>query len=203
MQYGRRWWRPVMVAAMICGLALAGGCQATKVATSQAAATQPMSAGEMAALREVLPGMAKAHGEKKQLAWYAGSILRPVDPVFEPFFRTMGEKHKELLTQLQAWATRHNFDLKYSYPDTMDGAARKLDEARQEVVVRGANQADFQRIILVQMYSEYEWEICMIKALQPKVTDAGLQDYLAKSLAVHEAGAKEIDGLLKKYQLTK
>lgn len=199
----------VLITALLCGLTLmvggVGGCAGTAATRpGVGAATQSAEAArEAAALKEMLPGFAKSHGEKIQLATFAGTFLRPVDPVFKPFYKTMGETQKELLAQLRGWAKQRNFDLRYSYPTDVHGAALQMMEKRQAAAARADDQTDFERDMLMQMYSDYEWQICLIKALQPLVSDAQLKAYLDKSMTVHEAGSREIVELLKRYKLAK
>ena len=188
-------------ALMLLAVALVGGCNANS--TTQPTALTTQASAEAALLKEALPAFAKSHNEKIQLSSYAGSILCPIDPVFKPFYENMAVTQQALSEQLMTWAHEHNVSLRFAYPAGLRGEAQKLQEQRQEAVARGDKQVDFERDMLIDMAQDYEWQVCMIKSLQPKVSDPALKAYLAKSLEVHEAGLKEIAPLLKKYKLSK
>jgi hypothetical protein len=192
--------RIACVLVMLGGIA---GCHGNpSPSAGMASATQAEALAQIpdSELRDVLAGMARAHGQKIQLAWWASTPLRPVDGAFRPFFEKMGTEQKGLLADVQAWAKEHRMDLAYQFSPDTAGRALKIMEDRQEKLVRGDGKEDFQRDILMQMYNDYEWQISQIQALLPKVTDAGLRAYLEKSLKVHEEGSAEAMGLLKRYR---
>jgi hypothetical protein len=49
---------------------------------------------------------------------------------------------------------------------------------------------------------DYEFQICVVEALLPKVTDPELRRYLEHSLKVHGEGSKELREVLKRYKLS-
>lgn len=151
-------------------------------------------------LRDNLADMARAHDQKVQLAFYVSLPWVGVDAPFRDFYTHMSEQQRDLGTQLRAWAKKHNIDLAFNFSDDTAGRAQKIMEARQEKVVRGDARPDFERDTLMQMSTDYEWQISLAQALLPKVHDEGLRAYLQKSLKIHEAGSAEITGLLKKFQ---
>lgn len=186
----------------ICTLLLSGGCAGTGTTQSQPPITSTQAAKpEISSdVRFVLAGFAKSHQEKIQLGTFAGSFFLPVDEPFKPFFKNMGAQQKELSTALKAWAKANKVSLEYVYANDANGRAMKAMEKKQEALSRSAKKDDFQRDMLMHMYHDYEWQICLIDAIQPQVADADLNAYLKKSRAVHEAGSAEISALLKKYK---
>jgi hypothetical protein len=146
--------------------------------------------------------MARAHDQKVQLAFYVSLPWVGVDAPFRDFYTHMSDQQRDLGTQLRALAKAHNIDLTFNFSDDTPGRAQKIMEARQEKVVRGDARPDFQRDTLMQMSTDYEWQISLAQALLPKVTDPALRAYLQKSLQVHEAGSAEITALLKKFTPT-
>ena len=163
----------------------------TSIATTTAANAE---------LRDLLAGMARSHDDKTQLAFYEALPWNNTGEPFHAFYTEMGKKHAELLKELQAYAKGAGIDLKFSYSNDTAGRAQKIMEARQEKLVRGDTKADFGRDTLMQMYTDYEWQISLIQALLPTVTDPALKAYLQKSLKVHEDGSNQLNGLLKKFQ---
>lgn len=151
-------------------------------------------------LQKVLADMAKAHDDKTKLSLYASLPWQGVEKPMQHFYSNMGEKQKELLKDLESWAKAHKVDLTYHYGDDINGQAEKILDARQEKLVRGDSKADFPRDTIMQMYSDYEWQISVIQALLPRVRDPGLKAYLQKSLQVHQEGSDEALSLLKRYQ---
>lgn len=168
-------------------------------------ATMPAAAGTLSELspsdlRDLLADFGNAHHDKVQLAWWASTPLRPVDATFKPFFSEMGQRNKELLAELEAYAKARGFDLTYRYSNDLYGKAQKLMEDRQEKQIRGDDRSEFQRDILMQMYTDYEWRISQLKTFLPLVHDGALKAYVEKSLAMYEAGDREIVALLKHYK---
>lgn len=161
-------------------------------------ATAPGDA--QAVLREVLPELAKAHRDKTQLAFYATSIFRRVDPPVKQFAQQMGQEQQQLLDELQVWSKAHQIDLKFRFSDDVFGAARKAMEKEQGDMIQADNNVDFQRDMLVLMYTDYSWQYQLVSALLPTVQDPQLKRYLQKSQHVHEAGTKQIRQLLGKYK---
>jgi hypothetical protein len=207
-------------------LAIVGGCQHApdSLATASvappagqvsappgaAAAGPAVSAGAPAGLadvpgaelRDVLSELARAHEQKGMLTtWVAMPLVGPpVSAGVRPFYQHMGPRQAELLKELRAFARSHGIDLAYRPATDTEGRALALMEARQEKLVRSDGAADFDRDMLMQMYNDYEWQICMLQALLPRVKDAGLRGYVEKSLKVHEEGSAEIVGLLKRFK---
>jgi hypothetical protein len=186
-----------------------GACQAArKVGAPQVAqtrpATRPSGLADLPAeeLRSVLSDLARAHEQKLQLSgWVAMPFVGPpVNAAFKPFYKQMGEKQGALLKQLQGIAKEHGIDLTYRPGTDVDGRAMTIMEKRQEKVVRGDGAADFDRDMLMQMYNDYEWQVCVLQALLPNVKDAVLKAYVEASLKVHEAGSAEVVGYLKKFK---
>jgi hypothetical protein len=195
-------WRHSRVLFSLGLVLVAGGCQSASLAQNHAA-TQPrhvLADVAPAELRDILAGMSRSHGQKIELAFWVGTPLMPVTAPFKPFFSTMGTTQALLQGMLRAWAREQGVDLTYSFTRDTLGQAQKIMEDRQEKLIRADAQADFQRDILMQMYTDYEWQISQIQALLPKVSDSGLKAYLEKSLQVHEDGSKEIVRLLRDYK---
>jgi len=202
-----------VVAAGLAGV-LAGGCQSRKdyqahhvnekpEMAASAPATKPaeaLSTIKAEDLRDLLADMEKAHEDKIRLSGWAGTPFLPVKGDFKPFFSEMSRQNKELSGELKKWAKEHQVDLTYKYSDDVDGRALRMMEDRQEKIIRGDDQANFERDILIEMFSDYEWHLCVVKSLLPAVKDRGLRDYLEKSEAMFERGSAEIRGLLKRYK---
>jgi len=174
----------------------------TRVAAKAAAPGPAIADIPAAELRSVLADLARAHEQKTQLAWYVSTPLRSIDAPFKPFYAKMGQQEKDLLASLQAWAKAHNVDLTYKASGDTTGRAQKIMEDRQEKLVRGDDKTNFERDNLMQMYSDYEWQVAEVQALLPKIKDPALKTYLEKSLKIHEDGSAEILGLLKKYKFS-
>jgi hypothetical protein len=73
-------------------------------------------------------------------------------------------------------------------------------EDRQEKEIRADDRVAFERDILLQMYTDYEWRISQLTTLLPMVGDPGLKDYVEKALAMYQAGDGEINALLQHYR---
>ncbi|HVT83443.1 MAG TPA: hypothetical protein VHM90_22570 [Phycisphaerae bacterium] len=175
---------------------LLGGCQQP---------VKPAGAiGDDRDLRDTLAAMARAHDQKTQLAFYEALPWQRTAEPFHDFFVKMGKSQRELHDQLQTWAKTADqgkpIVLKYSYGDDTPGRAQKIIEARQEKLIRGDSKPDFTRDALMQMYEDYEWQISLIQALLPRVTDSQLRAYLEKSLKVHQEGSDELIGLLRRFK---
>ncbi len=180
-------------------LALAA-CQTAPPPTTGKAVTNDVADFAPADLRDTLAGLARAHQQKVQLAFYVSTPLRTIDAPFKPFYANMGKQQADLLKMITTWAKEHKIDLTFHYSPDIAGAALTIMEARQEKLVRGDSKEDFQRDMLMQMYNDYEWQISQLQALLPKVKDAGLKAYVQKSLQVHEAGSAETVALMKRYK---
>ena len=206
IQNAAGWGRCAVLAALIGTI---GGCQGLEKKPAGGAATQAVAggvtAGGMSAteLRDVLADLGRAHGQKVQLAWWVSTPLRPVSPQFVKFYENMGVQQKELLAELKGWAKTHQVDLTFHYTSDVYSEGQRIMEKRQEAMVREDDQVNFERDNLMQMHQDYEWQVSLLKALLPSVKEAGLKAYLEKSLAVHEAGSKEIVGLLRGYKFQK
>jgi hypothetical protein len=182
----------------------AGSGQA-KGAPAASAPARAADAGKAATigraeLRNLLAEMSRSHADKIRLSGWAGTPFLPVSAAFKPFFAEMSRANKELAAELKDWAKKHGMDLTFRYPATVEGRATELQEDRHEKLIRGDKQQDFERDILMDMFSDYEWHAALCKAMLPSVTDAGLKDYLQKSLAMYEKGSVEIRMLLKRYK---
>jgi Domain of unknown function (DUF4142) len=190
--------RRIFLAAVV----MLGGCGLGNKAVVVNTAPGAVSTLSDADLRDVLADLAQAHNDKIELAFWVSTPLRPVDEPFKPFFQRMGTENKELLGELTAWAKQHHVNLAYSYGKDFYGQAQKLMEERQEKQIRADDRAAFEREILLQMYTDYEWRISELETLLPMVRDAGLKDYAQKALSMYEAGDGEIAGLLRHYQFS-
>lgn len=177
-----------------------GGCQTAP----QVAATSTVGYADMnpADLRFILAAMARSHKQKQQLVFYTNLPLMGVETPTKPFFATMDKVQGELEKELRDWAKNHNMDLTFQFPDDVQNQAAKLLEGRQEDVMLGDGKADRTRDSIMNMYMDYEFQICIIQALLPKVSDPDLRKYLEHSLKVHEDGNKELRDLLKRYKLS-
>lgn len=193
----------ILIAIVLPGCQSAKAPSAPPVAASTAA-SQPAAVAEVPAeeLRSVLSDLARAHEQKLQLAaWVAMPFVGPPVAVpIKPFYKQMGERQKDLLTQLQAVARSRHIDLTYHPSTDINGRALAIMEKRQEKLVRSDGAPDFDRDMLMQMYSDYEWQICLLQALLPTVKDPALRAYVEASLKVHEDGSAEIVGFLKKFK---
>jgi hypothetical protein len=169
------------------------------MATTAPAGVATISADE---LRAVLADLARAHQQKVMLATWVGApfIGPPTHAAIKPFYLDMGKQHGALLAELREWAKGRGIDLTYRYTPDTPGRAYKIMEDRQEKMVRGDKLEDFDRDMLMQMYTDYEWQISTLQALLPQVKDPGLRAYVEKSLRVHEAGSGAIVNLLKRFR---
>ncbi len=157
----------------------------------------------LADLQSTLAGLSRAHDQKTQLAFYAGLPTyswKGVHPPFEDFYKNMGTEQARLLAEIQSWAKTSRLDLTYHFAPGIDGQAEKIIEARQEKLVRGDSSADFTRDTLMQMYTDYEWQISQIQALLPHVKDPALKAYLIDSLKVHQDGDAQLVSLLQRFK---
>jgi hypothetical protein len=190
-----------MLGALVA-CALVAGCAGgpTRTHTGGQAATQAGSGEVNADVRDVLSMLARAHSQKTELAFYTSTPLRPVDPPFKAFFSNMGQVQGDLLRQLKKWASERKVDLSFHYSNDIEGRAQKFMEDRQEKAARGDDKEAFERDMLMNMYTDYEWQISLITETLPVVKDAELREYLQNSLRAHEAGSREIRGLLSKYK---
>ncbi len=191
--------RGVLVSLLVLAGAMGAGCEKVGVKSGEEMKLVGIAEGEPE-LREVLADMAKSHGEKTQLAWYVSTPLRGIDPQFKGFYANMGVQQKELLGELKGWAKKQNVSLTHRYSDDAYGRSLKMMEGREEAKTRVAERADFQRDMLMNMYHDYVWQVCLVEAVLPRVKDGELKAYLKKSKTVHEAGIKEIEGMLKRYR---
>jgi hypothetical protein len=218
----KRAWQLAAAAVMAVGVAAGSSCQSRehyqaehRARTGEGAATEKVAASAPAAnadggkaaatigreeLRNLLAEMSRSHADKIKLSGWAGTPFLPVGAAFKPFFADMSRSNKELAAELKSWAAKHGMDLTFRYPDTVEGRATELQENRHEKLIRGDKQQDFERDILMDMFSDYEWHAALCKAMLPAVTDAELKTYLQKSLAMYEKGAVEIRMLLKRYK---
>ncbi len=196
-------WGRCAVFAVLIGVI--GGCQGLEKKPAGGVATQEVTGEGVSAteLRDVLADLGRAHGQKVQLAWWVSTPLRPVSPQFVKFYENMGVQQKELQTELKGWAKTHQVDLTFHYTSDVYSEGQRIMEQRQEKMVRDDDQPNFERDNLMQMHQDYEWQVSLIRALLPSVKEAGLKAYLEKSLAVHEAGSKEIVGLLRGFKFQK
>ena len=185
-----------------------GGCQTTKLAKPTPVTTHPGVTTQgiqtlEGDLKSTLPELAKGHSDKVQLAWYGTSWLRQVDPAVKEFLTDMGVQHKRLAERLQTWAAAHQVDLKFRYGNDLTGKARLAMEKAQGDIVQKAGDVEFQRVVLVLMYSDYHWQRQLIGVVLPRVQDSELRGYLEESLRVHEAGFQRVGELLGHYQYQK
>jgi predicted outer membrane protein len=153
-------------------------------------------------LRFLLAALARAHQQKLQLVLFTNlplvGVEAPAKPVFEKMNAAQGELEKELTT----WAKKRNVDLTFQFPSDVPSQAQKLMEGRQEKVMLSDGKVDRTRDAVINMYIDYEFQICVVEALLPKVTDPELRRYLEHSLKVHEEGSKELREVLKRYKLS-
>jgi hypothetical protein len=188
-------------AAAVVPTAMQGGA-GTRPASMEVPAAHPLADVPAAELRAVLSELARAHEQKGMLAtWVALPLVGPpVNASIRPFYGRMGPRQADLLKELRAIARERGIDLTYRPGTDTEGRAYALMEARQEKMVRAAGAADFDRDMLMQMYNDYEWQICLLQALLPRVKDSALRGYLERSLKVHEEGSAEIVSLLKRFK---
>ncbi len=151
-------------------------------------------------LRDVLSMLARAHQQKTELAFYTSTPLRPVDQPFKQFFRNMGDVQGDLLKQLKRWAGEHHVDLTFHYSNDIEGRAQKFMEDRQEKVARGDDKLNFERDMIINMSTDYDWQISLLTETLPLATDPELRMYLQNSLRAHEEGSRELRALLVKYK---
>jgi hypothetical protein len=178
------------------------GCQAKSMSPRDA---MPAESKDISPeLRDTLAGMARSHDQKVQLAFYealqSANPFNTKDPAIHGFFVAMGKRQAELLSDLQGWASKNQVNLTYRAGTGLMGRGQAIEEGRQSKEIQAAKYADFQRLALIQMYMDYDWQVSLIQATLPAVKDEGLKAYLEKSLKVHEAGVTEVQGLLKKYK---
>ncbi|HVX84223.1 MAG TPA: hypothetical protein VH253_05355 [Phycisphaerae bacterium] len=186
--------------AMLITVLLAG-CAGQQAHPRTRPATQPATPQAMTPdLRDVLASLARAHQQKTELAFYTSTPLRPVDEPFKQFFKTMGDVQGDLLKQLKHWAGEHHVDLTFHYSNDIEGRAQKFMEDRQEKVVRGDDKISFERDMMINMSTDYDWQISLLTETLPLATDPELRAYLQNSLRAHEEGSRQIRGLLSQYK---
>jgi hypothetical protein len=176
------------------------GCQSAP----RAAGTQVVGYADMNPedLRFILAALGRSHKQKLQLVFYTNLPLMGVETPAKPVFATMDKAQGELDKELTAWAKKHDLDLKFDFPPDVQSQAAKKMEGRQESVMLGDGKADRTRDSLMNMYMDYEFQICILQTLLPKVSDPDLRQYLEHSLKVHEDGSKELRDVLKRYKLS-
>lgn len=191
-----------LVRSLLLGTAIALSIGSAFVgchSTARSPATQPGASDEL--WQAVLPELAKGHSDKIQLAWYAGSFLRHLDPPVKEFTARMGSEQKRLEQRLEALARARHISLKFHYAADVTGRAREAMEKADGDALQADGNADFQRDMLMFMYADYDWQRHLIAALIPQAgNDSDLKSYLEESLAAHEAHFKEIQRLLQRYK---
>lgn len=151
------------------------------------------------AVREALAELAKGHSEKIQLAWYARAFRR-TDPAVAAFLADMGVQQRRLAADLMAWARHTNADIRFAHTTDLSGEARRIMEAAQSRAVRNDSHEEFQRDILMLMWTDYAWQRSLIQATLKRTADPALRAYLTRSLAVHDAGVTRLRALLARYR---
>jgi hypothetical protein len=175
-------------------------CQtAPRPVTTQAAGYADMNPQD---LRFILAALGRSHKQKLQLVFYTNLPLMGVETPAKPVFAAMDKAQTGLDKELTAWAKSHDMDLKFTFPDDVQNQAAKKMEGRQEDIMLGDGKVDRTRDALINMYMDYEFQICILQALLPKVLDPDLRKYLEHSLKVHEDGSKEFREMLKRYKLS-
>jgi hypothetical protein len=168
------------------------------------AAPQPAGYADMKSedLHLLLAGLERSHKQKLQLVFYTNLPLMGVETPAKPIFEKMEKAQGDLDKELTAWAKAHDLDLKFEFPSDVQSQAAKKMEGRQENVMLGDGKVDRTRDALMNMYMDYEFQICLVQTLLPKVTDPDLRKYLEHSLKVHEEGSKELRDMLTRYKLS-
>lgn len=155
-------------------------------------------------VRDVLPQLAKGHADKVQLSGFvAMPLIHKVDGPVRKFTDKMGVQQKELLKELKDWAKAHGVSLKFEYADDVNGRAQKAADDLQSKALQQAGGDSFELLVLVLEYSDFCWQRSLLKTTLEEHKDLAphLKSYLERSLAVHEEGIKEIEGLLKRFHM--
>lgn len=150
--------------------------------------------------RDMLADLAKGHQDKIQLAWYATSIFRTLQPPVKEFAIHMGKEHKDLYERLKKWADKHAVSIKFSFGDDLYGKARKDMEKKQGDELQATKGGDFQHYFLMLMAVDYLSQEGFIKALLTVSPDPELAGYLQDSLKAHEQDRAQINQFLKQYK---
>jgi predicted outer membrane protein len=154
-------------------------------------------------MREMLSELAKGHNDKIQLAWFATTPFKTLQPPVKDFAHHMGKEHKELFARLQAWAKGHEVSLKFNFDDDLYGRARKIMEKTQGDEFQSSGGDDFQRDFLMLMSIDYLTQEAYLKTLLNASPDPELAGYLKDSLAAHEKDRAQIKEFLKHYKYEK
>jgi predicted outer membrane protein len=190
-----------------CGALRGGGFLAVLVlcglfnstASGDGAGSAVKTARDEQSLRDILPELMKGHNDKIELADYATSILRRLDPPVKDFCNHMYDDEKELSATLKAWAHKNHYELKFHFGDDLQGKARKEMEDTQGKRIEGDGNEAFQRDVLMFMDTDYQWQRSLVVALQKVATDPELKAYADRARKLHEARLDEIHGLLARY----
>ena len=70
----------------------------------------------------------------------------------------------------------------------------------QGAILQADDSPDFQRHMIVLMYTDFDWQSHLVDALLPHVTDPDLRAYLEDSGRVHQEGLRQLQALLKQYK---
>jgi hypothetical protein len=180
-------------------LFLFASCQtAPRIPSTQAAGYADIKPED---LRFILSLMARGHDQKQQLCTLLNLPLVGAETLAKPVFTAMAAAQSDLAKELAAWAKAHAVDLTFQFPDDVQNQAQKLMEDRQGKVILGDDRTDRTRDALTFMYADYEWQICLVETLLPKVHNPDLHKYLEHSLKVHQDGSNQIRDTLKRYKL--
>lgn len=180
---------------------LAIACWAFAACTQLPPEKPAVPASQSGVLQELLPTLANSYEDRIKLGTFAGTFLRPVDPSLKPYFTNLRDRSRALFDELKPLAANAKVDLRAKRSDGLESRARPIMEKRQEAFARAANQADFERDMLMHMYHESEWLACLIEAALPDVQDASLKSYLQKAMKAHRDMADETKTQLRRYKL--
>ena len=73
------------------------------------------------------------------------------------FANDMSAEHTRLLKTLEMWASAHHVDITFHPAPNLIGSARKAMESDQGEALAGTNNDQFQRTMLMLMYTDYQW----------------------------------------------
>lgn len=197
-----RSFRLLLLCGVLGGMMAGGGCCRTMKSANAVAEPAAKANQTEQTFRQNLPELAKGHQDKIDLAWYAQSpLMGYIDPDVAEFTKQMSTEHKALQKRLEAWAKAHKYDLKFQYGDDAVGQARAAIEKDDGKIIRGLNHTDFQRLLLVLMFADYDWQKHLVQALIPLAQgDPELKGYLEQSYQVHTEHLAKIQTLLARYQ---
>lgn len=145
-------------------------------------------------LAAVLGNLAQASSNKCQLSFLAG--FKGLSPGAARFNQYMAKSQKTLLNELQNWAHTHHLVLRPHRRRGLFAVAAKIQNSSDAHALLSTSGAQFERLYLLLMYTDYSWQIQLDKAALRFTTPPVPIAYLEHALAVNRRSRSLILQLL-------